>query len=303
MVSLKFTFSRDNRVHQTEENIKDFIRYWTFPMFRPRRFHAFGVGMPKSGTHSLEAIFEGYRKWHEPRLVRFMNIARRRSEGDLTDTQAREVIRGLDRRMWLELNSSWVNYFLLEILVDEYPQAKFIFTIRDCYSWLDSILNELLGVDHGEYESQFQRWYGDSLTRESHKDGEKVLEEHGFWPLDGWFRFWNEHNTGVLNLVPSDRLLIVRTPEIRQNIPRIADFLDIPVDTLDASRSHEHKAAKKFGLLSRIDEECLSEGVDKHCKDLMERFFPEIRQLSDVRGYREQDTHGQEQPIASDMIE
>ena len=276
-------------MHQARENIKDFIRYWTFPQVRPRRFHAFGVGLPKSGTHSIEAIFSGYRRWHEPRMERFMEIARRRSEGDLPDTQARKILRGLDRRMWLEFNSSWINYFLLEMLIDEYPQAKFIFTIRDCYSWVDSVANDLLNRKGGDYVAQFRRWYGDSLTREAHKDGEQVLKEHGLWPLDTGFRFWNMHNSGVLNLVPSDRLLVVRTPEIRHDIPRIADFLGIPVDTLDASRSHEFKATKKYGLLSRIDEECLSEGVDKHCKDLMERFFPEIRQLSDVRGYRPQD--------------
>ncbi len=289
-------------MHQTGENIKDFIRYWTFPLLRPRRFHAFGVGMPKSGTHSLQAIFDGYRTWHEPRIVRFMEIVRRRSDGDLTDAQARDILRGLDRRMWLELNSSYINYFLLELLIDEFPQARFIFTIRDCYSWLDSIFNQFLGRVHGDYELQFQRWYGDSLTREAHKDGEKVLEEHGLIPLDGWLRFWNEHNSSVLNLVPSDRLLIVRTPDIRQDIPRMADFLSVPVDTLIASRSHEHKAAKKFGLLSRIDEQCLSEGVDKHCKDLMERFFPEIQQLSDVRGFRPQDTRDQEQPECSSSL-
>lgn len=278
-------------MHQTGEDIKDFIRYWTFPVLRPRRFHAFGVGMPKSGTHSLEAVFGGYRAWHEPRMAQFMQIARQRTEGELTDTRAREILRGLDRRMWLEFNSSWINYFLLEMLVDEYPEARFIFTIRDCYSWLDSIFNQLLGRDHGDYESQFQRWYGDSLTREAtHKDGEKVLEEHGLWPLDGWLRFWNKHNTGVLNLVPSDRLLIVRTPDIRHDIPRMAEFMGVPVDTLDTGRSHQYKADKKFGLLSRIDGEYLRESVDKNCKDLMERFFPEIQQLSDVRGYRAEDT-------------
>lgn len=283
-------------MHQTGENIKDFIRYWTFPLLRPRRFHAFGVGMPKSGTHSLEAIFNGYRSGHEPRLVRFMEIVRRRSEGHLSDTQTRDILRGLDRRMWFEFNSSWLNYFFLEILIDEYPQAKFIFTIRDCYSWLDSIINQLLGRELGDYRTQFQRWFADSMTTEEHKPGAKVLEEHGLWPLDTAFKFWSEHNNGVLNRVPSDRLLIVRTPEIRQDIPRIADFLDIPVDTLNASRSHEFKAAKKFGLLAKIDEQCLNESVDKHCKDLMERFFPEIQQLSDVRGYRPQDSRDQEQP-------
>jgi hypothetical protein len=29
--------------------------------------------------------------------------------------------------------------------------------------------------------------------------------------------------------------------------------------------------------------------VQARCKDLMDRFFPEIKQLSDVRGYRPQD--------------
>ena len=276
-------------MHQTGENIKDFIRYWTFPLIRPRRFHAFGVGLPKTGTHSLEAIFDGYRTWHEPRMVRFMEIVRRRSEGDLTDAQARDILRGLDRRMWLELNSSYINHFLLDMLIDEYPQARFIFTIRDCYSWLDSMFNQFLGRVHADYDLQFKRWYADSQTREAHKNGEKVLEEYELWPLDGWLRFWNEHNSNVLNLVPRDRLLIVRTPDIRHDIPRMADFLGVPVDTLDASRSHEHLAAKKFGLLSRIDGEFLREGVDKNCRDLMERFFPEIQQLSDVRGYRAQD--------------
>jgi len=223
-----------------------------------------------------------------------MSLIRRLKEGDLTDTRARKMLRGLDRRMWLELNASWVNYFLLEMLVEEYPDARFVLTIRDCYSWLDSIINQLLGREHGEYETQFQQWFGDSMSRETHKEGEKVLEEHGLWPLDGWFRFWSSHANDVLNLVPSDRLLIVRTPEIRQDIPRIADFLGIPPDSLNPGSSHQHKAAKQFGLLSKIDEACLDEAVDKQCKDLMTRFFPEIQQLSDVRGYRPEDTRDED---------
>lgn len=277
-------------MHQAGENIKDFIRYWTFPLIRPRHFHVFGVGLPKTGTHSLQAVFDGYRTWHEPRKIQFMEIIKRRTIGDLPDARAREMLRGLDRRMWLELNSSWVNNFLLEMLVDEYPKAKFIFTIRDCYSWLDSMINQLLGHEHGDYESQFQQWYGASMTKEPHTQGDKVLEEHGLWPLDAWLRFWTEHNSGVLNKVPSERLLVVRTPEIRHDIPRMAEFLGIPVDTLDANRSHEYKADKKFGLLARIDGDYLRESVDKNCKDLMEKYFPEIQQLSDVRGYQPQDT-------------
>ena len=57
-------------------------------------------------------------------------------------------------------------------------------------------------------------------------------------------------------------------------------------DSLDESRSHAYKADKKFGLLSKIDADYLKACVDEYCRDLMDAFFPEIQQLSDVRGYK-----------------
>ena len=73
----------------------------------------------------------------------------------------------------------------------------------------------------------------------------------------------------------------------------MAEFLGIPPDTLDAGGSHEYKAEKKFGLLSEIDEEYLSARVEARCKDLMEKFFPEIRRFSDIPGYRPEEAEAQ----------
>lgn len=272
-----------------ESEIKDLVRYWTFPHLRPRRFHAFGVGTAKSGTHSLDRILGHYRAFHEPERERFMGIIMARADGAISNSRARDEVRKLDRRKWLEFNSSYLNYFLLDLLLDAFPQAKFVLTIRDCYSWLDSIFNELLARPHGEYQTRFHRWYAESLSLKPHEKGDQVLSEHGLWPLDGWLRVWSQHNARVLALVPDDRLLIIRTPDIRRDMPRLAEFLDISPDTLDATRSHEYKAERKLGLLSRIDEEYLSACVDARCGDLMRRFFPEIRRLSDVPGYQPQD--------------
>jgi len=272
-----------------ERELKDFVRYWTFPYLRPRRFHAFGVGMPKSGTHSLDTMFRAYRTYHEPERARVIRIIMARRDGELPASDARKQVRRLDRRKWLEFNSSWFNYFLLDLLLEEFPHAKFVLTIRDCYSWLDSTFNQLLGREHEEYQRQFHRWYAESMSPGSHQEGDRVLAEHGLWPLDGWLRLWSQHNARVLAMVPSDRLLIIRTQDIRHDIPRLAEFLGVPPETLDASRSHEYKAEKKFGLLSEIDEDYLEACVQARCKDLMERFFPEIQHLSDVPGYRPQD--------------
>lgn len=272
-----------------EQDVTSRIKDWLRPHVRPRRFHAFGIGGPKTGTHSLDGVFSRYRAGHEPLIEHFMQVAMARANEDLSESAARNQIRRLDRRMWLEFNSSWVNYFVLDLLLDEYPQAKFVLTIRDCYSWLDSMFNQLLGRVHGEYHTQFHRWYIESLTPGSHQDGDRVLAERGLWPLDLWLRAWNHQNARMLALVPSERMLIVRTQDIRRDIPRLADFLGIPPETLDAGRSHEFKAEAKFGLLSEIDQNYLHACVARRCGDLMKTFFPEIRGLSDVPGYRPQD--------------
>ena len=170
-------------MHAIEQEIKDFIRYWTFPYLRPRRFHAFGVGAPKSGTHSLASVFGRYRRRHEPERERFMQIIMARADGAVSVSRAQDQVRRLDRRKWPELNASYLNYFLLDLLLDEYPQAKFVLTIRDCYSWLDSVFNQLLGRTHEEFQTRFHSWYLESMSPGSHEAGDRILAERGLWPL------------------------------------------------------------------------------------------------------------------------
>jgi hypothetical protein len=265
------------------------VREWLRPYVRPRRFHAFGIGMPKTGTHSLAGVFINYRAEHELAMEQFIQIIMARANGEISVAAARKRVRQLDRRLWLELNASWTNYLVLDLLIDEFPQAKFVLTIRDCYSWLDSMFNQLLGREHSEYRTQFHRWYAESLSPGTHESGDRVLAERGLWPLDLWLRGWHLHNSRMLDLVPSDRLFVVRTQDIRQEIPRMAEFMGVPPETLDAGRSHAYKADAKFKLLSELDADYLHERVQARCGDLMKKYFPEVRGLSDIPGYRPQD--------------
>lgn len=278
-----------------EKEVRGLIRYWSFPVLRPRRFHAYCVGMPKTGTHSLASVLGGYRSVHEPESQYYMRLAMARAAGKLSERQLRKRIRYMGRKLWLEFNSAFFNFPLLEALLEEYPEAKFILSIRDCYSWLDSIINELLGREHGQMEQRFHQFYADSVPRGRYQDGDRAFEEHDLLPLDHWLRGWTYHNEHVLSLVPSARLLVVRTHEIRSDLTRIADFLGIDPATLDAARSHEFKAARKFGLLAELDESYLEECVATYCRPLMGRFFPEIRSLRDAHGYRPQDREAQMQ--------
>lgn len=274
---------------KTQQDVVSLLRDWLRPHVRPRRFHVFGVGLPKTGTHSLAAVLNRYRSWHEPRIESFMQVIMERTKGVLSDDAARARVRQLDRQLWLEVNASWVNYLLLDLLLEEYPRAKFVLTIRDCYSWLDSMFNQLLGREHSEFKTQFHRWLGESLEPGVHQEGDRALAKRDLWPLDFWLQSWTQHATRVCALVPSERLLVIRTQDIKRDIPRLAEFLGVAPDTLDATRSHEHTAAARFRVLSEIDPGYLQARVEANCGELMRRFFPEVRGLADVRGYRPQD--------------
>ena len=101
-----------------------------------------------------------------------------------------------------------------------------------------------------------------------------MIEERGLFPVDCCLERWSEHTRSVLEKVPSERLLVVRTTEIDTEIPRIAEFVGVPPSTLNAERSHLYKAAEKHDLVAQIDPGFLAERVEHHCGALVREYFP-----------------------------
>jgi len=70
--------------------------------------------------------------------------------------------------------------------------------------------------------------------------------------------------------------MIIRTFEVDRNIENIEKFLDIPINSLDRSKSHLNECLKKFDFLSKIDKKFLKKKFDLYCKDLMKTYYPEL---------------------------
>jgi hypothetical protein len=68
----------------------------------------------------------------------------------------------------------------------------------------------------------------------------------------------------------------VKTQEINQSIPKIEAFLEIKPNTLP-THIHGNKADKKLQLLAQIDRDFLEAKANLHCKELMDKYFPEIK--------------------------
>ena len=242
---------------------------------RPRRFHAYCVGSQKSGTHSIARAFRAeYRAAHEPQSWRLLAKIKAMAEGKAERAEIVEFIRKRDQRLGLELESSYILSDFLDVLLGEFSDARFILTIRDCFSWLNAEIN------HRIERRPIELWTrkDDVIAgpdRYEYAEEESPLAKRGLYNLDGYLNLWATHNETVLESVPPERLLVVRTHEISQSLPDLERFLGVPRNSLDRTKSHSFRATKDHRLLESMDAGFVESKVTARCGEIMRRYFPE----------------------------
>jgi hypothetical protein len=250
---------------------------------RVRRAQVFCVGTAKSGTHSIASMFSrNVRKGHEKEALEFIDAFFRWREGRMTEREYREWLVARDRELALEIDSSWFHGLIVDLLASEFPNARFVLTIRDCYSWLNSEFKRVLHTPSQQPQRVKMRAFVYNGAATTHAPEERVLKDAGLYPVDNYLSRWAAHNEKVLATVPRERLLIVRTEQIRARANEIADFAGLPRCALQMERTHEYRNPVQREVICELDSQFLEKKVEQHCRPLMERFFPEIRTLADV---------------------
>jgi len=245
---------------------------------RPRRFHAYAIGLPRSGTHSIAAMFEArFRAAHEPALVDSLAHTMRWNRGAHSPARMRAILRWRDARLGLEMEAAHYLHHVAPLLAQEFAEARFVLTVRDPISWLESEINQNLR------SSAYPFWRALERQRyEPHATAfpaeERSIEELGCaHPIAAYLGYWREHIQGVLDAVPHDRLLTLRTHELTERIPELAAFVGVDPDAIDQARSRSGVGEdKRFDLRASIDAGYLAESVERHCADLAARWFPEF---------------------------
>lgn len=249
-----------------------------------RKCRLYCVGAAKTGTHSIGSLFNhSVRSAHEAESAEFISKILDISQGILRDEDISAYIRNRDKNICLDIDSSQLNFFVIDYLLTEFPDARFLLTIRDCYSWLDSFMNDSLRrtTSKNWVRLREQRFRSEVF---SHPAQEYALKEKGLYTLDGYLSYWTNHNNKVLASVPSHRLMIIKTNEITQRAYELADFAGIPRTAVKIENSHSFKNPTKFNVLQEIDQSYLEEKVQEHCGVLMHKFFPEIKTAQDGLG-------------------
>jgi hypothetical protein len=248
----------------------------------PRKTQIYSIGTAKSGTHTLAEIWGNqFRTAHEPESELTLETYLKWQSEHISDQEKINFITDQDKRLWLEVNSFSVNFIVHECLRDIYPHSKFILTIRNPYSWLDSFWNHQLTYScSGNWKKMRDFRFCPELF--SHSIEESVLKNNNLYTLDGYLSYWKKHNTAVLNNIPADRLLVVRTDKLNERLDDLAHFAGLKNSKGMQANSHIFAAQKKHNLLDKIDRKYLDEKINIHCKELMSQFFPEIQSYSNL---------------------
>ncbi len=249
------------------------VREFLLPRLRPRPFHAYCVGAMKTGTHSLANLFkESHRANHEPERGQTIRTTLAWQRGEMSDDDVRDYLIKRDRRLWLAMDSSVFNYPFLAMLGESFPDAKFVLTIRECASWVDSCFNHQLSLPiDDDMQALLDYWFRPSEYQPGPFDA--PLTAKGLYPLACYLDFWQRYNATVMATIPAERLLVVRTNEIRSEGAQLATFLGMRADELNLERSHSFKAGTKHDVLASLDSAYVADRIAERCGALNQRFF------------------------------
>ena len=249
---------------------------------KPVRVKAFCVGQAKSGTASLVGLLSAnYRAAHEPERPELLSMILRESRGELSAEAFRRFLLERDVRLNLEYDVSWVNQFVIGHLLNVFPASRFIVLIRDSYSWLQSAIGHVISRELPSEIVNFLPW-SIKPERYPHSRQDRALAERGLYSIAAYLHAWNDHINRCTPQISEDRRLMLRTHELARSHRRLADFLEIPLDTLDAGKGHQNSSTWQDGIESLVDPGYIDTMVQSICADNLALHFPEIRSAQDV---------------------
>lgn len=242
-----------------------------WPMIRPRRIHVYGVGAPKTGTVSLARLFEHYRSGHEKHPAESLRIIQGERSGKLDRDDVLRALRRRDRRRRLEVESAHFLVHLAEYLRDLYPESKFICTVRAPAPWLRSMIDQCINKPRQQLPRPWKkiRDLAFGPPPDEYPAREKRLGRYGLRSLDQYLGYWRWHNEWILDTIPPDRRLFVRTVNLSSRLSEFASFLDVPVTRL--RRAHSHTTSEKHGVLQRMDRNYVIDRIRDNCKRVVRR--------------------------------
>jgi hypothetical protein len=238
---------------------------------------AFCVGQAKSGTASLYGLLAArYAAAHEPERAQLLSMILRESRGEVDRTGFASFLRSRQERLALDFDIAWANQFVIAHLLNVFPSARFVVLFRDPHSWLSSVIGHLLSRQIPPDVRAFLDWWF-RPEEHPHSEEEASLRDRGIYSTGALLSAWRRHVQNCTERIPVERRLILRTHELGSSHEVLADFLRIPLGSLDAGRGHLNRRTWTDSIDSLLDRKYLHEQIISECGKEIETYFPEFR--------------------------
>ena len=246
-----------------------------------RRFYGYCIGAPRTGTHSVAAMFgRHYRSRHEALAIETILVLIDWIDGKISRDECARLLRARDVFLRLEMEAAHYFHHVIDLLVDLFPQARFILTVRHPLSWINSEFNQNRGMVDPVWcclENRRYGCYGNSFAAAE----QSLAKYNNVWPLKSYFSYWRDHYRKVLDAVPADRLLVVQTSEISEKAAEIEDFYSLPEGSLDRASSHmDARQGPDVDIFAEVSHDYIHDTMQACCGELLPRFFAATTNLA-----------------------
>ncbi|KAI7882022.1 hypothetical protein K492DRAFT_176543, partial [Lichtheimia hyalospora FSU 10163] len=206
-----------------------------------------GAGYGRTGTDSLRTALNmlGYKCHHMKEMFRYGRHPEMFTEAFKHPEKPVEwntIYDGYDAAV------DWPTVAFIDRLMVEYPDAKFILTIRDADSWYKSVKNTIWQLEHKAKAKDTPADLPEDIKNQREMTRTIVLDG-AFDDLDRFLDeerikgIYNAHNEWVKKNIPSDRLLIM---ELGEGWERMCKFLDKPMPSEPYPRVNSTGAFKQM---------------------------------------------------------
>ncbi len=248
---------------------------------KQRRFHAFGVGIAKTGSTSIARAFDRYRTRHEFRFTEAVRQIAAWRQGQVDDSEMVRWLSERDASYQLELEVSTFSHFWIRLLPEIFPDARFVCTYRAPLAQVESFLNMMLHNRQRYADAEafppWQRTYGellfDEFDSEVYCSAETIAAKLPEL-VESYLGYWSRAHRELLTHLPISRTLFVNTVDLDERLTEIAAFLEVPESSLVAAHANRGLYRRRF--LDQLDPANLNDRIRVICGAEMAVLFPDL---------------------------
>ncbi len=253
--------------------IKQVLPTFIRQLYTPREINVICIGTPKSGTTSIARLFsDSFRSEHEAERPEHVNTILAHFDKKMSDDEYVAYLQKRDKRLWLDLESNCFLGYRIDLTYRAFPKNKYILTIREPLSWLDSIFDNNINyapIEHSVMEKWHKFFFKPKMFDYQHEEASLLANK--LYPLSAYLNYWLESNSLAINSIPTEQLLVLDTNKISDSYQSISRFLGISQNSLSAEKSHANRTAEKYGMLSKLDNDFVREKIELICDNFIQK--------------------------------